>query len=42
MTLDVMLNSPFVSERKIQDILEGESISLSRVTWDFFPYPFNW
>ena len=41
MTLDVMLNSPFVSERKIQGILVGEFISLSRVTWDFLPYPFN-
>ena len=42
MSVDVILNSPFLSERKIQGILEGESICLSRVTWDFSLYPFNW
>ena len=36
MTFDVMSNSPCF-HKGIQGNLEGESSSLSEVTWDFFP-----
>ena len=37
MTFDVRSNSPFISQAKKKEHLEGESSSLSGVTLGFFP-----